>query len=182
MARFQREFHVAVTWWPFELHPETPPEGRDLTAMVERRGSEYRDHLKALGRDAGIEFASNRHLSNSHRALEFAEFARDRDKFDCVHDALFRVYFEEARDIGDIEVLFAIAQECDLDPEEFRFEMLLGRYAGLVDQTTATVRSKGMSSTPTMIFDDRYAVTGAQDQLVYRDVLERLGAVPRFPV
>ena len=182
MAQFQREFHVDVAWWPFELHPETPPEGRDLTAMVERRGSEYRDHLKSLGRAAGIEFASNRHLSNSHRALEFAEFARDRDKFDCVHDALFRVYFEEARDIGDVEVLFDIARECDLDPEEFRFEMLMGRYASLIDEATTTARAQGIGSTPTMLFDDRFAVTGAQDELVYRDVLERLGAVPRYPI
>ena len=182
MAQFQREFHVDVTWWPFELHPETPAGGRDLTALVERRGGEYRDHLKAYAAEAGITFASNRHLSNSHRALEFAEFARDREKFDCVHDALFRVYFEEARDIGDLDVLADIARECGLDPEEFRFETLLGRYAALIDQTTEAARSKGVTSTPTMIFDDRFAVTGAQDEAVYRDVLTRLGAVPRYPI
>ncbi len=182
MAQFAAEYHVEVTWWPFELHPETPPEGRDLTALVERRGQQYRDHLKSYAADAGITLASNRRLSNSHRSLELAEFARDRGAFPAVHDALFRAYFEEARDIGDLEVLLAIAADCGLDPEEFRFETLIGRYAGLVDQTTAIARSKGVTSTPTTIFDDRFVLTGAQDVETYRAVLERLGAVPRYPV
>jgi predicted DsbA family dithiol-disulfide isomerase len=182
VAQFAGEYHVAVTWWPFELHPETPPEGRDLTALVERRGSEYRDHLRAYAADAGITLASNRHLSNSHRALELAEFARDRGQFEAVHDALFRVYFEETRDIGDLDILLGIASEAGLDAEEFRFETLIGRYASLVDTTTATARQKGVTSTPTMIFDDRFVLTGAQDIDTYRSVLERLGAVPRYPV
>jgi predicted DsbA family dithiol-disulfide isomerase len=182
VVQFASEFHVDITWWPFELHPETPPEGRDLTALVERRGQQYRDHLKAYAAEAGITLASNRRLSNSHRALEFAEFARDRGQFQAVHDSLFRAYFEGARDIGDLNELLEIAAECGLDPEEFRFETLIGRYAGLVDQATAVARSKGVTSTPTMIFDDRFVLTGAQDIETYRSVLERLGAVPRYPV
>lgn len=182
MAQFADEFHVEVTWWPFELHPETPPEWRDLTALVERRGSEYRDHLKSYAADAGITLASNRHLSNSHRSLELAEFARDRGQFQAVHDALFRAYFESARDIGDLDVILDIAREAGLDPEEFRFETLVGRYAALIDQTTATARAKGVTSTPTMIFDDRFVLTGAQDIETYRSVLERLGAIPRYPI
>ncbi|MEX0781066.1 MAG: DsbA family protein [Dehalococcoidia bacterium] len=182
VAQFAGEFHVAVNWWPFELHPETPPEGRDLTALVERRGSEYRDHLRSYAIEAGITLASNRHLSNSHRALELAEFARDRGQFEAVHEALFKEYFEGARDIGDLDVLMDIARSAGLDPEEFRFETLIGRYASLVDQTTSTARAKGVTSTPTMIFDDRFVLTGAQDIETYRSVLERLGAIPRYPI
>lgn len=182
MARFSREFHVDVTWWPFELHPETPAEGRNIDAYVSARGQAYSDHLKAYAAEAGIQLASNRHLANSHRALELAEFARDRDRFDCVHDALFRACFEEARDIGSVDVLCEIASECGLDGDEFRVETLVGRYAQLIDQTTALAREKGVTSTPTMIFDDRFALTGAQDDDVYRSVLERLGAIPRYPI
>lgn len=173
---------MEVTWWPFELHPETPPEGRDISGYVSARGDAYRDHLKAYAADAGITLASNRHLANSHRALELAEFARDRGAFECVHDALFRACFADARNIGDLDVLCDIATACELDAEEFRVECLVGRYAQLIDHTTSVAREKGVSSTPTMIFDDRFALMGAQDMDVYRNVLERLGAVPRYPV
>jgi predicted DsbA family dithiol-disulfide isomerase len=181
VADFEREFEVDVTWWPFELHPETPPEGRSVEAMVVRRGSAYADHLKEFAAEAGITLKSNRWLANSHRALELAEFARDRGRFREVHEALFRACFEEARNIGDAAVLEEIAREAGLDPEEFRFETLIGRYAELVDKATAMARQKGVTSTPTIIFDDRFVLTGAQDANVYADVLKRLGAAPRHP-
>lgn len=181
VAQFEREFDVDVSWWPYELHPETPKEGRDISDMVDRRGAAYRDHLLAFAAEAGITLASNRRLSNSHRALELSEFARDRGQFRPVHDALFRSYFEEGRDIGDAQVLAEIAANAGLDPEEFRFECLIGRYADLVDRTTALAHEKGYTSTPTIVFDDRFVLSGAQDYNVYTDVLTRLGAYPRHP-
>lgn len=183
MAQFEREFHVAVTWWPFELHPETPPEGRNVDELLRRtgRGRAYSDHLKAYAAESGITLASNRWLANSHRALELAEFARDRGKFDDVHTALFQAYFEETRDIGDTDVLCDIATACGLDGDEFKVEILVGRYAALIDKTTALARQRGVTSTPTMIFDDRLVLTGAQDYNVYQDVLRRLGATRRDP-
>ena len=181
IAELQRMFELDVAWWPYELHPETPREGRDISTFVERRGRDYADGLKAYAASAGITLASNRRLANSHRALELAEFARDRGAFACVHAALFRAWFEEGRDIGEPDVLVAIAVECGLDGDEFRVEMLVGRYAALVDTTTRLAHEKGFTSTPTMIFDDRFLVSGAQDLQVYVDVLTRLGAERRHP-
>lgn len=179
MAQFEREFDVAVSWWPYELHPETPPEGRSVDDLLRRSGranDAYRETLKAYAKEAGITLASNRWLSNSHRALELAEFARDRGKFDEVHMALFVAYFEQARDIGDIDVLMEIAAEHDLDPDEFGIEILNGRYAALIDRTTAIAHERGFTSTPTMIFNDQVMIPGAQDYNVYESVLGRLGA------
>ena len=76
-------------------------------------------------------------------------------------------------------MLTEICRANGLDAEEFGVEMMLGRYAELVDRTTAVAREKGVTSTPAIIFDDRMVVTGAQDLLVYQDVLRRLGAKPR---
>jgi predicted DsbA family dithiol-disulfide isomerase len=170
-----------VVWWPFELHPDTPPEGRSLEAAIARRGSAYGEHLKAYAAEAGVTLGSVRWLSNSHRALELAELARDRGCFEAVHNGLFRAYFEEGQDIGAAPVLERVAAEAGLDPEEVRFESLVGRYSGLIDRCTAIAREKGVQSTPTMIFDDRFVLTGAQDLAVYQDVLRRLGAEPRHP-
>ncbi|MFN0093777.1 MAG: DsbA family protein [Dehalococcoidia bacterium] len=178
---FSRQFEVDVTWWPFELHPETPKEGRSLEAVIARRGPAYGEHLKSYAAEAGITLGSVRWLSNSHRALELTEFARDRGAFQAVHAALFEAYFSGGRDIGDLAVLDGIAAGAGLDPEEFRFEALVGRYAGLVDRCTEIARAKGVASTPAMIFDDRFLLTGAQDLQVYQDVLRRMGAEPRHP-
>ncbi len=179
VEQFSKEFDVAVTWWPFELHPETPPEGQHADEILGRRGratDEYRQRLKQYAADAGVKLASNRWVANSHRALELAEFARDRGRFEAAHRRLFRAYFEEGQNIGDPDILMEICEGVGLDPTEFAAEMRAGRYAGLVDHTTALARQKGFSSTPTMIFDDRFMLPGAQDYGVYVDVLKRLGA------
>lgn len=177
----EQEFNLDVAWWPFELHPETPVEGRHVDELLtpSRRSDDYRTMLKQYAADAGLTLASNRWVANSHRALELAEFARDRGRFDEVHEALFRAYFAEAKNIGDIDVLFEIATECGLDENEFAAEVLAGAYAAVVDRATATARQGGFTSTPTMIFGDKAMIPGAQDMTVYRDILRRLGAEPR---
>ncbi len=181
IAEVERRYELDVTWWGFELHPETPREGRSIDDLVTRRGQGYADHLKSFAAEAGITLASNRWLSNSHRALELAEFARDRAAFTAVHSALFRAYFEERRDIGDLDVLCEIGSAAGLDAAEFRVEVMVGRYAELVDRTTKVARGKGVVSTPTVIFDDRFVLTGAQNLDVYTSVLDRMGAELKHP-
>ena len=145
MAQFSELFDVAVTWWPFELHPETPAEGRHVDEIIApgRRTQEYRDHLKAYAADAGLRLASNRTVANSHRALEAAEFARDRGRFDGMHEALFEAYFARAENIGDLDVVTALVREVGLDADEWLAEVALGRYAALIDETTRVARQQG---------------------------------------
>lgn len=181
MAQIEEEFDVTVTWWPFELHPETPVEGRHIDEMVapSRRSDEYRSMLKQYAADAGLPLASNRWVANSHRALELGEFARERGAFEAVHDALFRACWAEGKNIGDPDVLLEIAAEAGLDGREWTATTLMGEYAGLVDRATAAARQAGFTSTPTMIFGDKFMIPGAQDITVYRDVLTRLGVARR---
>lgn len=181
MAQLEQEYDLAVTWWPYELHPEIPPGGVAVESIVggSRLSAQYRDYLKAYAAEADITLASKRNVSNSHRALELAEFAKDRGRFQDVHERLFTAYFEDGLDIGDEAILAQIATSAGLDPRAWQEEATSGRYRDLVDRTTQLARERGYTSTPTIIFDDRFMIPGAQDMTVYRDVLRRMGAAPR---
>lgn len=186
MAQFEREFDVDVRWWPFELHADTPLEGRDLSALPVRPGREAsRQMLVDMAADAGVTIRRNPRLSNGRRALMLAEWAADQDEtgaaFESVHWALFKAYFEDARDIGDLEVLGEIAVAAGLDADAFRREIEdpEGGLAALVVYTTRIAREQGISATPTVIFNEQLSVPGAQDMDVYRDLLRRVGASPR---
>jgi len=92
---------------------------------------------------------------NTTRAHRLIDLAQRQDKADRVVDALFRAYFEEARDIGDEAVLAAVAADCGItdwpqavDPD---------RVAGLEEQ----VREWGISGVPTFVFDRRSGISGA---------------------
>ena len=74
-------------------------------------------HLRSMGAPFGIAFADRPLLSNSRRALQAAEFAREHDRFEPFHGALFAAYFSHGLDIGNIDVLALIAHDTGLDAE-----------------------------------------------------------------
>jgi predicted DsbA family dithiol-disulfide isomerase len=114
-----------VRWRPFQLDPSTPAEGVDRRAYMERKfGSS--DKIKPIhtallkaGEDEGIPFAFEKiartpNTINSHRLIRWAHSMGVQD---AVVEGLFRRYFVEGADIGQIKILAAIADEAGMDGE-----------------------------------------------------------------
>jgi predicted DsbA family dithiol-disulfide isomerase len=106
----------------------------------------------AEGKSEGIEFAFDRiertpNTTEAHRLIALAE---DQN---AVVDALFRAYFEEAKDIGDPQVLGEIAAQCGVKgwPDQARD----------VSALEEEVRELGISAVPTFIFERKSGVSGA---------------------
>ena len=56
-------------------------------------------------------------------------FAREQGREEAYHSRVFRAYFQEERDIGDIGVLTELAEEAGLEPEAFRQALERGIWA-----------------------------------------------------
>ncbi len=178
VERLEREFALDVEWQPFELHPEIPPEGRELGS----RGAAYYANLTSLAQQEGLALRPPTRASNSHRSLEAAEFARDQGLFAPFHTALFEAYFGHDRDIGDVDVLADIAEANGLDSAALREALESKRYAALVDERTDEARHSDITGTPTFVFqsgDRRLPIVGAQDYALFANVAQRMGALPR---
>jgi predicted DsbA family dithiol-disulfide isomerase len=160
VERLQREYPVKVEWSPFELHPETPPEGR---VRQPRPGA---NRAEEVARAAGLVLRSPPISANSRLALEASEFAREAGAaaFDRFHRAVFRAYFEDGRNIGDREVLVDIARAAGLDGDALLSALTDRRYRAVVDEGIQWAAASGLTSTPTFIFDDRF-----------EQVMQRLG-------
>lgn len=169
-----------MEWWPFELHPETPPEGSPRGPASGRANPALE-----VAHASGIPMVRSSVIANSRLALEASEFARDAggDAFDHFHAAVFRAYFEEDRNIGDAEVLVAIAEAVGLDGAVLREALAERRYAARVDERIQWAAARGLTSTPFFLFvaDKMYGVPGAQDYPVFQGVMARLGVAPRHP-
>lgn len=165
---------MEVTWLPFELHPERPPAGEPYQRPRNA-------HLQALAEMAGLHFKPTPVAANSRKALEAAEFARDLDHetFDRFHKRLFQAYFEEQQNIGMVDVLCSLADECGMEGEALRKVLQEGKYVARVDAAIAWAHEMGIASTPTFILGEHYAIIGAQDYSVFQQVMERLGVPPR---
>jgi predicted DsbA family dithiol-disulfide isomerase len=68
-----------------------------------------------------------------------------------MHEALFRGFFEQGRDIGDIEVLCAIAREAGLDPKALRQALQEGRHTAEVLEDERLAHSLGVSGVPILV-------------------------------
>jgi predicted DsbA family dithiol-disulfide isomerase len=152
------ELEIEVSWLPFQLNPGMPKEGMPRAEYRKAKfGSLERSRaldarVSAEGRGEGIEFAFERieRTPNTSAAHQLIGLAANQNE---VVNALFRAYFEEARDIGDPALLAAIAAQCGVEgwPEKARD----------VSALEGEVREMGISAVPTFIFERKSGVSGA---------------------
>jgi predicted DsbA family dithiol-disulfide isomerase len=137
------------------------------------------ERLRALADEAGIIMRPMSLIPNSRLALEAAEVARDAGGFDAFHRSVFEALFGRDQNIGDVDVLVRLAAEAGMDPEAMRAALAGRTHSRRVDEQTAWARERGVTGTPTFIFDDRFEIVGAQEYAVFAQVAQRMGAEKR---
>ncbi|MFL0267021.1 DsbA family oxidoreductase [Candidatus Clostridium radicumherbarum] len=175
VEKLKEEFDIEDEWLPFEIHPETPMEGMELTKKFPGPSlNKMISNLKAMGKLYGIEFNEFTILSNSHLALAAGEYAKENGKFHELHTELFRGYFALGKDIGDINVLTSIVKNVGLDAEELLKRLESKHYDKRLSDVQKKAYEYEINSTPTFIIDGKYAIVGAQGVEYFREALMRI--------
>jgi predicted DsbA family dithiol-disulfide isomerase len=170
---------VQLDWRPFFLRPDTPPEGMPVPDYVRARRKDPRNPLKRRAEALGLTMVERDTVPSTRRAHEAAELARAQGKLAPMHAALLRRYWSEGQDLHQMDVLRAAAQESGLDPDELQAALEAGTYREAVEQSVREAQELGIDAVPTFVFDDRFAVQGAQEQPIFELAMQRLGALPR---
>jgi predicted DsbA family dithiol-disulfide isomerase len=163
---------VNVTWVHFPLHPETPAEGASLEQLFAGRGIDVEamyTRMKGLMDEEGLPYGRRTHTYNSRLAQELGKWADTQPGGEAIHDALFKAYFVEARNIGDVDELVKIAESVGLPPDEARRVLTERTFRAEIDADWAKSRAYGVTGVPTFVAGG-YGVVGAQPY----EVLERL--------
>ena len=163
LAQLGGEYEVQVEWLPFQLNPGMPPEGlpraeyRKAKFGSVERGQALDARVAKEGEGEGIAFAFERmqRTPSTIAAHQLIDLAQGQGKGNAVVDALFRAYFEEARDIGDPAVLADIAAAAGVA------NWPAGADAPHVAEQEEFVRELGISGVPTFIVDRKAGVSGA---------------------
>ena len=170
----KNEFAIVEQWLPFEIHPDTPGKGvlwRDFFPGMNPEA--FFRQLDARGRKMGVRFGPQPLMSNSREALEGGEFAKDHGRFDAYHEAVFRAFFTECRDIGDRTVLLDIAAGVGLDAKGLEAALEDGKYRRNLIETTLLARECRIGSAPTFVVEGYGNITGAQPIEVFREALRQ---------
>ena len=161
----------SVSWYPFQLNPEIPAEGQAFDAYLTRRfGSPANvepvlSHLTAEGRRSGIDFRFDRiqHVPNTlpiHQLMQRAE-ALDVDQ-SALAEKLMSAFFEDGRNIGELDTLIDIAERQGIAAKETREAVGSDSARQTVMTREAQVRSSGLAGAPGFLVNRRLLVVGAQ--------------------
>jgi predicted DsbA family dithiol-disulfide isomerase len=176
VERLMEEFAVEFDAWAYDLRPDLPPEGlpREQVSAGRVYPPGYVDNLIETAREAGIDMKRPLLIPNTRKAHEATEFAKEAGRLLPFHRTVFRAYWEAEENIGDAEVLCRLGAECGLEAAELRSALADGRYAERVAGQISWARSAGITGVPTFLFDERFALVGAQEYEVFRDVALRV--------
>jgi predicted DsbA family dithiol-disulfide isomerase len=180
---------VRLVWRPFQLNPELPAGGvaRQLYLQVKfgsgRSASRIETALKLAGAQEGIDFAFERirrtpNTLNAHRLVRMAGAAGYAD---AVVERLFRGYFCQGVDIGDIDALARIAGSAGLDRETIRARLAGSAEIAAVLADEAGTRRSGIDAVPCFVIAGDFALAGAQDPEAFVPLFD-LAVVSRLPV
>ncbi|MFK0165500.1 DsbA family oxidoreductase [Rhizobium sp. NPDC090279] len=172
IAEVQDEVGVDLNWRPYRLNPDYPPEGVDQKKALEQklggaeRVAQGHKMLTDLGREVGIKFDFDAikigpNTLDAHRLIHWA-VTESREKQDKVVDALFKANFEEGRNVGDHAVLLEIAEEAGLDRSIIATLLASDADRDLIAGEIEAAQKIGVTGVPFFIFDQQYAVSGAQ--------------------
>jgi predicted DsbA family dithiol-disulfide isomerase len=176
MERLGEATPVELEPWAYNLRPGLPEEGlpRDEAYRDRHFPPGYRERLKETARQAGIEMIAPLVVANTFKAHMATEFAKEHGRSREFHRAVFEAYWERGQNIGEADVLCAIAEGCRLDPGALGQALADGRYEGTIEEQMAWARAAGLGGVPTFIFEEKFAVVGAQDYDVFADVARRI--------
>ena len=168
----KQEFTIIDEWLPFEIHPDTPAEGvlwKDYFPGMNPEA--FFRQLDERGKKMGVRFGPQPLMSNSRMAMQGGEFAKDHGKYDAYHEAVFRTFFTDCKDIGDRSVILETARGIGLDAAALDTALVGNTYLPRLQATTEAANANGFSAAPTFVIDGYGSISGAQPLEQFRKIL-----------
>lgn len=174
-----------IRWHPFELNPDMPTGGQDLTEHIAQKygatpeqSAQNRAQMQTLGAGLGIDFrfTPDSRIVNTFAAHQLLDWAQDAGKQHPLKLKLFEMHFTDGRDVSDPAVLAEAAGAVGLDRDAADEVLSTGSHAAQTRTRQEFWTSRGITGVPAMVFDGKYLATGAQGAQAYAQMLHKIAA------
>ena len=182
LEQFEQKEKVKVTWKSFQLDPnlETRMDINTIDYFVQTKGVTKEQARQMLGgatqmaKEVDLEFNLEASvLANSFKAHRLIQMAKSKGLGDEIEEALFKAHFEEAKNIDDDRILINTAASIGMDEKEVAEMLKSDDFAYEVKQDELEARNIGVRGVPFFVFNDRYAISGAQPVEAFLQTLEK---------
>ncbi|OCT12398.1 hypothetical protein A8709_31725 [Paenibacillus pectinilyticus] len=175
---------VEVHYRAYQLDPSTPVEGEPFEALMRNKFRADESKLQGMlqqvtqaGQASGLhfDFARVERMPNTLKAHQLIAIAPETIKKQLV-DSLFKGYFEDGKDIGNVGVLLDFAEELGMDRDQT--QNLLDTKQGLeqVEDDLSFASQAGVTGVPFFVINRKYALTGAQPAATFLQALQQISA------
>ncbi|OKY25844.1 DsbA family oxidoreductase [Thalassotalea sp. PP2-459] len=180
IAELNIQDKVEIQWQPFELNPDMPPEGEELSAHMARKygsskaeSEQARRNITQAAAEYGFHFnyVEGMKIVNTFNVHLLLDYAHSLGLQTALKMRLFSAYFSENKDISNIAVLTKEAEEVGITFEQSTTAFEDNEIKQRVKALESQWQSMGVSGVPTVIFNRTSALTGAQPQETYKQAL-----------
>lgn len=169
-----------VRWQPFQLNPDLPRGGMERAAYLNAKfgNSERARQLHSVVEETAARDGLAMHLDRIKRTpntLDAHRLVRIAGRYGLAGpmvDLLFRAFFVDGLDIGDVDTLAATAGLLGLDADEVKALLLSDAEVSAVRAADMLARHLTLQAVPCYVFNRRYALSGAQEPSSFLPLLD----------
>jgi len=181
LEEFSHRDDVKITYHSYQLMPDYPENSLlpSAEAVAKQKGmpveqfKQMNDGVAQRGAEVGLDYNFDQALTvNSRRAHRLSHFAEQQGVQHELMQNLFKAYFTDGKNVEDREVLADLAAEVGLDRDEALAKMDNEELDHAVQADINQASQIGVQGVPFFVFNNKYAVSGAQPQQVFQQVLE----------
>ncbi|MCJ0763951.1 DsbA family oxidoreductase [Variovorax terrae] len=185
LRRLTPDVTAELHFQPFELNPQMPPGGQDITEhLSEKYGAtpeqaeRNREAIRLRGEAVGFTFdmAARGRIYNTfdaHRLLHWAELEGWQTE---LKKLLFKAYFTDGESPESHEVLLRLAGEAGLDTARAQAILASDEYAEATREREQFYLNAGIHSVPAVIINQRHLISGGQPAEVFEQALRQIAA------
>ena len=182
LEKFPHKDQVEVTWRSFQLDPalETQKDVNiydyfsKVKGVSKAQALEMFNNVTEIAREVGLNFNIEQSIvANSFNAHRLIQLAKSKGLGDEMEEALFIIHFTEGKDIDDKAILAETGISVGLDSDEVNAMLDSNAFSREVKHDEEAAQTIGVRGVPFFVFNDKYAVSGAQSPQTFLQVLEK---------
>jgi protein disulfide-isomerase len=189
LSLFEHKDTVEIEWKSFELDATFIASAGD--SLVEHLAEKYRkdndwaqnmlDNMTQNAKSAGLDFHFEKAiLANSHNAHRLLHLAKKYHLANELEELLFKAYLTEGKDINNLNTLSEIGIAVGLKAEAVAEVLHSDEFSKEVKQDIQEANAIGVQGVPFFVFDNKYAISGAQPATAFLQTLEKVWEEGQF--
>lgn len=183
LAQFKHSDAVEIEWKSFQLDANFIASPNDT--IIEHLAEKYRkdsdwaqemiDNMTQNAKNSGLDFHFEKAiLANSYNAHRLLQLAKKNGLGNELKELLFKAYLTDGENVDDLKTLSKLAQEVGLSRSTVEEVLHTNAFGKEVQDDIEMAHKIGVQGVPFFVFDNKYAVSGAQHEDTFVKTLEKV--------